>query len=93
MSVRKRTWNTARGELKEAWVITYTDRNGARCQETFNQKKLADARHAEIKVRLKAGSMLHRRKALPLRKLARVGLGLQSQADWRNQPSRATARN
>jgi integrase len=56
MSVRKRTWNTARGELKEAWVITYTDRNGARCQETFNQKKLADARHAEIKVRLKAGT-------------------------------------
>jgi integrase len=56
MSVRKRTWITKKGEAKEAWVITYRDRNGHRCQETFEQKKLADARHAEIKVRLRAGT-------------------------------------
>jgi integrase len=39
MSVRKRTWITAKGEPREAWIITYTDRNGDRCQETFAQKK------------------------------------------------------
>jgi hypothetical protein len=25
MSVRKRTWITAKGEPREAWIITYTD--------------------------------------------------------------------
>jgi hypothetical protein len=54
MSVRKRTWITAKGEPRE--VITYTDRNGDRCQETFAQKKVADARYVEVKAGLKAGT-------------------------------------
>jgi integrase len=56
MSVRKRTWITAKGEPREAWIITFVDRNGDRCQETFAQKKLADARYVEVKAGLKAGT-------------------------------------
>jgi hypothetical protein len=32
MSVRKRTWTTAMGEIKEAWIVDYTDaRIDCRC--------------------------------------------------------------
>ena len=31
MSVRKRSWVTAKGESRESWIITYRDRNGQRC--------------------------------------------------------------
>jgi len=44
------------GEPREAWIVTYRDARGERCQETFNQKKAADARYAEVKVRLRAGT-------------------------------------
>jgi integrase len=63
MSVRKRTWITAKGEPREAWIITYTDRKVDRCQETFNQKKAADARYAEVKVRLRAGTHVAHQRA------------------------------
>jgi integrase len=56
MSVRKRLWVTAKGEARESWIITYRDRTGQRCLETFAQKKAADARYAEVKVRLRAGT-------------------------------------
>ena len=56
MSVRKRSWNTAKGESREAWIVDYSDARGERCQETFAQKKFADARYAEVKVRLRAGT-------------------------------------
>lgn len=56
MSVRKRTWTTAKGEQRESWIITYADRNGQRCQETFSQKKVADARYVEVKSGLRAGT-------------------------------------
>ncbi len=28
-SVRKRTWTTATGEIKTAWVVDYADNHGA----------------------------------------------------------------
>jgi hypothetical protein len=31
MSVRKRTWTTARGKIKEAWIVDYTDARRAIC--------------------------------------------------------------
>lgn len=49
MSVRKRTWTTAKGERKEAWLVDYSDQEGNRRFETFERKKDADARHVEIK--------------------------------------------
>jgi len=54
MSVRKRTWTTQAGEQREAWIVVYTH-NGRRHIETFERKKDADARHAEVKVDMKAG--------------------------------------
>src|SRR6266853_5067907 len=55
MSIRKRTWKTKTGEVREAWVVAYADGNGKTRIETFARKKEADARHAEIKVDVAKG--------------------------------------
>jgi integrase len=55
MSVRKRKWTTSRGEAKEAWIVDYTDGQGHRHIETFERKKEADARHAEVTVEVERG--------------------------------------
>jgi hypothetical protein len=44
MSIRKRTWKTARGEAKEAWVVDYTDQGGKRRLKTFKKKKEAETK-------------------------------------------------
>jgi integrase len=56
MSVRKRSWTTPRGEVREAWVIDYTDQNGERHLETFKLKREAEARHADVAVDVRAGT-------------------------------------
>jgi integrase len=56
MSVRKRTRIDAKGETVTVWVVDYRDQDRHRHIETYAQKKLADARHAEIKVDLKSGT-------------------------------------
>ena len=55
VSVRKRVWTTS-GKSREAWVVAYTDAAGKRHLETFQRKKDADARQAEIKVSVAAGT-------------------------------------
>jgi integrase len=66
MSVRKRTWKTKgklnretgereNGKEREAWIVDYFDQEGHRHIETFERKKDADARHAEVRVDVKAG--------------------------------------
>src|SRR5262245_8899325 len=50
MSIRKRTWRTAGGEQREAWVVDYTDQVGSRHLKTFDKKKDADAWAAATKV-------------------------------------------
>ncbi len=55
MSVRKREWTTRKGEERSAWVIDYVDRSGKRRTETYERKKEAEARAAEIVVDIKAG--------------------------------------
>jgi integrase len=55
MSVRKRKWTTAGGEEREAWIVDYADQDGERHIETFERKKEADARHAEVRVDVRAG--------------------------------------
>jgi integrase len=55
MSVRKRKWTTRSGDGREAWVVDYVDQHGERHIETFAKKKEADARHAEVKVDVRAG--------------------------------------
>ena len=55
MSVRKRTWTTARGEIKEAWIVDYVDGDGDRHIETFQAKKDAVARRAQVSVDVEKG--------------------------------------
>ena len=56
MSVRRRSWRTKRGEVREAWLVNYTDHDGARRIETFDRRRDAEARHAEIQINLRAGT-------------------------------------
>jgi integrase len=56
MSVRKRTWTTAGGEKKEAWIVDYTDQDDDRHIETFARKKDADAYHATVRVDVSKGA-------------------------------------
>ena len=57
MSVRKRTWTTAKGVEKEAWVVDYVDRSegGQRRLKTFDKKKDAAAFAAQASVEIRAG--------------------------------------
>jgi integrase len=55
MSVRKRTWKTKQGELREAWLVDYTDAEGDRHVQTFERKKDAQEYHAKVKLDVKAG--------------------------------------
>jgi integrase len=55
MSVRKRTWTTAKGESKEAWIVDYVDQDGDRHIETFKLKKDADARKSQVSVDVEKG--------------------------------------
>ncbi len=43
MAIRKRTWQTTKGEEKSAWIVDYADQNGVRRQKTFARKKDAAA--------------------------------------------------
>ena len=56
MSVRKRIWKTTKGEERTAWIADYVDQEGDRHIETFQKKKDADARHAEVGVGVRAGT-------------------------------------
>jgi integrase len=55
MSIRKRAWTTTKGEQREAWIVDYTDKQGDRHIETFDNKGQAVARHAEVDVKMRAG--------------------------------------
>ena len=55
MSVRKRKWTTGQGEQREAWVVAYADQQGDRHIETFQRKKDADAREAQVSVDVERG--------------------------------------
>jgi integrase len=55
MSVRKRTWRTARGETKHAFIVDYFDQEGDRHQEAFQLKKDATDFHATVRVDVKKG--------------------------------------
>jgi integrase len=54
MSVRKREWTTRKGEQREAWIVDHSA-NGERHIETFERKKDADAREAEVTVNVDKG--------------------------------------
>jgi len=41
-SVRRRKWTTKQGEIKETWIVDYTDQQGGRHIQTFDKKRDAD---------------------------------------------------
>src|SRR5262249_20249510 len=55
MSVRKRSWKTATGEPREAWIVDYFDQDGDRHIETFERKKDAEARHDRVRQDVRGG--------------------------------------
>jgi integrase len=67
MSVRKRKWVTRSGVEREAWIVDYGDQQGERHIETFDKKKDADARHAEVKVDVRAGVHVAPSKSITVR--------------------------
>jgi integrase len=73
MSVRKRTWITRRGEDKEAWIVDYSV-NGSRHIETFQRKKDADAREAEVTVNVGKGTHIAPSKTPTVREAGKLWL-------------------
>src|SRR5262245_47587436 len=55
MSVRKRTWKSPNGEMKEAWVVDYRDQRGRRHIKTFARRRNADAFHSKVAVDVSTG--------------------------------------
>jgi integrase len=55
MSVRKRSWTTAKGVEKTGWVVDYFDNAGIRRLKSFSQKKQADAFSVTAKVEIRDG--------------------------------------
>jgi integrase len=56
MSVRKRSWITAKGESRESWIVDYADPQGTRRLKTFKQKKSADAFAAKTHTEVREGT-------------------------------------
>jgi integrase len=71
MSVRKRSWTTAKGEKKEAWVVDYWH-DGKRHIETFERKKDADAAHANVKVEIGQGKHVAPSRSIEVEKAAQL---------------------
>jgi integrase len=73
MSVRKRVWMTRRGERKEAWIVDYAV-NGSRHIETFERKRDADSREAEVTVNVGKGVHIAPSKTPTVREAAKLWL-------------------
>lgn len=68
MAIRKRVWKTRAGEERSNWQLTYKAKDGRRRTEHFDKKKLADARAAEVKAELMAGTHTPRRESISVKK-------------------------
>jgi integrase len=92
MSVRKRTWATAQGESKEAWIVDYAV-NGVRHQKTFLRKKEADAWATTMKVEVRNGVHVPDSKSITVQEAGerwikaaeQDGLELSTIASYRHQ--------
>jgi integrase len=50
MSIRKRRWETSKGEKRSAWVVDYTDQEGNRATQQFDRLEDAKLEHARVTV-------------------------------------------
>jgi len=55
MSIRNRTWKTAKGDDREAWVVDYVDQHGKRRLKTFRLQREAKAFSATATVEIRQG--------------------------------------
>src|SRR6516165_11324588 len=55
-SVRKRTWKTANGDDKTAWLVDYADSRGVRQRKHFVNKKAADAFRIHVEGQIQKGT-------------------------------------
>jgi integrase len=55
-AVRRRTWTTASGEAKAAWIVDYIDSRGDRQRKHCLSKKAADAFRIQIEGQMQAGT-------------------------------------
>jgi integrase len=55
MSIRKRRWQTSKGEFREAWIVDYVDQQGDQHIKHFERKRDADDYQAAIKVDIRKG--------------------------------------
>jgi integrase len=74
MSVRKRTWKSPSGEMREAWVVDYVDQCGERHLKTFTKKRDADAHHAIVGAAVRAGTHTADSKSVTVAKAAELWL-------------------
>jgi len=54
-TVKKRVWETAKGEKREAWRVSYTDREGERQHKQFTLKRDADAYRIKVEGEIAQG--------------------------------------
>lgn len=81
MSVRKRTWRTAKGEEKTAWVVDYVDRKGTRRLKTFAKKKDADSFAATASVEVREGTHVADRDTVTVRKAGELWIASGQNAE------------
>lgn len=55
-TITKRRWKTGKGEQREAWVLAYTDKKGARHKEQFSLKRDADAKRVQVEGQISKGT-------------------------------------
>jgi integrase len=56
MSIRKRTWKTTKGEIREAWIVAYVDQNKTPRIRTFDKKSEAKAWETSMRVEVRDGT-------------------------------------
>lgn len=55
-TIRKRTWTTAAGEVRERWQVDFVDQSGRRTHKQFRLKREADAELVKIRAQVAAGT-------------------------------------
>ncbi|WP_413989344.1 tyrosine-type recombinase/integrase [Labrys okinawensis] len=75
MSIRKRTWKTAKGEVKEAWVFDYVDQAGKRHIKTFDKKKDATTYQTTVMGEVRDGTHTASSQSVKVKEAADKWLG------------------
>src|SRR5262249_56747071 len=83
MSVRKRTWETKCGEVKESWIVDYRDKakGGARVMRTFERKKEADDFATTMKSEVRDGIHIARSKSVTVAQAGKFWIATAEASD------------